>query len=535
LLCLYLHVFFEFLSVGKVAGTKKNKRTHEIVHPPQLINCHPKVTETSYLYIIRMEAKFKPSDENQTVFQQLISGCNDFAILTVKKLPKLAKMSFFVSLGKVEVEIVNRPIEMKLYEEQQLVLLRNYHSMVFRDILGIWKEFFCSTADSYLIVPTKQGVDIDWEMVQNFQNLQQPRERNEIERRKMKFNKPEDYLHKVITPWYRLEQEKQYVVTKVHELVTPFSPFPNSSYATYADYYLDKYQKKIVVQEQFLIEVKGITTYLNLLTPGEGEAGRAKKYNEWMNTEIYIPELCHNYTFPADLWLKATLLPSTLHRLHYLLLAENLRVVFAKHIGIGNENVDPEPLETEKYVINKMFKKNDSKTSFYISNYQAAMGGDSDDSDGGYRKQNRSIVYPNPEETVARPIDPTLKSLCDGVQRMWVADEEPIDLERNWENVYPIEIQHYIKFLAREFNDPSDVNSADSRITCKSGGSARYHQPPRDAICDDPDKYDIKLLYKDSNNSIYSNFNLQQKDVLKAITTAGTDVFDMERYEVLGN
>jgi endoribonuclease Dicer len=274
--------------VGKLAGTKKNKRIHDIVQPFPLVNCHPIAGAEAYLYIIHMEGKFNPVDYNQRVFEKLHSSSNEFGILTTKPLPALAQMSFFVSLGCVEVRIGHEPQVIIVQDELERKLLNNFHNMLFRDVLGIWKAFFSCTSDSYLIVPTCLGTGghtINWPLVRQFQNLQKPRELNEMERRQMmKSQEQVDYLHKVVNPWYRME-EKQYVVTKVHEELTPMSTFPNSSYETYAEYYLDKYGKRIMVPEQPMIEVKGISTYLNLLSPGAGEAGKSKRYSEWTNTE----------------------------------------------------------------------------------------------------------------------------------------------------------------------------------------------------------------------------------------------------------
>ncbi|CAG2068760.1 unnamed protein product, partial [Timema podura] len=41
------------------------------------------------------------------------------------------------------------------------------------------------------------------------------------------------------------------------------------------------------------------------------------------------------YTFPSELWLKATALPTILHRITYLLMAEELRQTLSQQIGIG--------------------------------------------------------------------------------------------------------------------------------------------------------------------------------------------------------
>lgn len=51
--------------------------------------------------------------------------------------------------------------------------------------------------------------------------------------------------------------------------------------------------------------------------------------------EHLIPELCWKINFPALYWLKATTLPSILHRLSQLLIAEDLRKIIAKETNLG--------------------------------------------------------------------------------------------------------------------------------------------------------------------------------------------------------
>jgi endoribonuclease Dicer len=47
------------------------------------------------------------------------------------------------------------------------------------------------------------------------------------------------------------------------------------------------------------------------------------------------------FDFPSVLWLKATCLPTILHRVTYLLLAEELRQNIALDIGVGCAELPP--------------------------------------------------------------------------------------------------------------------------------------------------------------------------------------------------
>lgn len=51
--------------------------------------------------------------------------------------------------------------------------------------------------------------------------------------------------------------------------------------------------------------------------------------------EHLVPELCMQIKFPALYWLKATILPSMLHRISQLLIAEDLRCIIATEANLG--------------------------------------------------------------------------------------------------------------------------------------------------------------------------------------------------------
>ena len=57
--------------------------------------------------------------------------------------------------------------------------------------------------------------------------------------------------------------------------------------------------------------------------------------------ENLVAELCMRFDFPSVLWLKATCLPTILHRVTYLLLAEELRQNIAHDIGVGCAELPP--------------------------------------------------------------------------------------------------------------------------------------------------------------------------------------------------
>lgn len=65
------------------------------------------------------------------------------------------------------------------------------------------------------------------------------------------------------------------------------------------------------------------------------QSGRRRKLDEEGFDETLIPEFCVKFDFPAVYWLKATALPSILHRIHQLMIAEEFRMQVIKEVKLG--------------------------------------------------------------------------------------------------------------------------------------------------------------------------------------------------------
>jgi endoribonuclease Dicer len=57
--------------------------------------------------------------------------------------------------------------------------------------------------------------------------------------------------------------------------------------------------------------------------------------------ENLVAEFCMRFEFPSVLWVKATCLPTILHRVTHLLQAEELRQKVAREIGVGCTELPP--------------------------------------------------------------------------------------------------------------------------------------------------------------------------------------------------
>lgn len=305
----------------------------------------PGLGEKAFAYTLQFTTDFETTPYNEHIVNYLNSK-STYALLLNKKLPKLAKMPLFMTQGQLHVKISEEPIECIIQTDEQLKMLKQFHTMLFKDVLQLWKEFIVkdhrNQENAYLIIPIDNMSTIDWKLIQKFQHLNPTRPYTIAERQNAQYS-PTDYLNKVVTKWYNEHESESFVVTKVREDLTPLSPFDSQSFSTYAAFYAARYNMNIVNKQQFLLEVKALTQRRNFFNNASNKSAEKKKEQ---NSIVLIPELCHNYQYPADLWLKALFLPTILHRVYYMLHAETLRIRINTFLNLNQYfvNYTPKPL-----------------------------------------------------------------------------------------------------------------------------------------------------------------------------------------------
>ncbi|XP_059607608.1 endoribonuclease Dcr-2 [Phlebotomus argentipes] len=494
---------------NKEDGTKKKKRYCDINYPVQLSKCQPEEGKSCFLYIIHTvsdlnEKSGSKVDTNVAVFNKLFRQDRNYAILTTKPLPPLAAMNFFLTDGRVMVKIDQRPVENVVLTEEDLNCLRKFHIVVFRDVLNTMKTKtflamdFTNTNNSILIVPMI-GRRIDMDLVKKFQEMPAVKKTTENERQQQRFE-PKDWLHSVISPWYRSDGNQRYVVTKVEKHLTPESAFPNTMKAsTYAAYYENEYDLYVVNDQQFLIEVKGITNDLMLLNPGMSDRGSKKQVKRSMK-EILVPELCHNFGFPASMWLKALVLPNVLYRMRFMLHADNIRKTIDRYLGVESATeLDALFVDEHKLKVPK-----ETPTS-------------------------RSIFGPV-DDVVVQVENKAGDTLADILDNIFTDHRPPMDVHRNWDKLHQVDLEYYFYFMS--LNDEYErANTRGRTMAALQGVSSGMEQF---AICATPyeEAFNIALLKMEHSGTV----GPQQRDVLCAITASvAQEVFDMERYEVLGD
>lgn len=501
----YHHEYFshweDYKDDKKTAGKRNHRRYHKIKTPIVLQNSAPRVKETNFLYRIIVRPKFEKHKEEE--FAELLSNERGFGILTSKRIPRLCIIRLFQSYGEMEVEIATLPIAVNLKSGDDLKVLQNFHVAIFRDVLKTWENYFALDKMSYLIVPLTEDATIDFALAREFQSVEQPRRLSFDEIKEMKFTRSA-YYNRVINPVYR-DTDQNYVVIAVHENMSPLTPFPNDEYASYKEYIGIRFGIPICKADQPMLEVKGIKKDLNLLFQGAGMTGKKRKREKEHLTEHYIPELCHNYRFPADYWLKATLLPSICNRLHFLLLAEQLRMwLIEEGIDSGaGPQVYKLDVDYQSYD-QREAKSLEQETAEHLENFQEIL------------KQHRENAKENPALDEARHSRALL--LRDRSQL-------PIDIDRNWLSVTEEDIDYYCNFLNQNQNKISPASTF--RLQQLNGLPPR----PDRLLMDVDDRSDISIIHLDGRFQ-----SVQQKDLIKVLTTSNAgDVFDMERLEVLGD
>uniref|UniRef100_A0A182MEF3 Dicer 2 n=1 Tax=Anopheles culicifacies TaxID=139723 RepID=A0A182MEF3_9DIPT len=545
----------------KEVGTMKYVRGYKICYPKETTGGTPSADgESCYVYIIRLRADFDASEriENVKLFNELYNSGNNFGILTRNKLPPLAKIKLFVTLGPIDVVVMPTPVPITLVPDSgELRMLKRFHLMLFRDLLKVWKPFTVLDAlpeeNGFIIVPMLRSEVIDWELVKKFQYLRPATELSTRARQQLRFD-PQDYQLRVVHPWYKNDPDKNHVVVQVREDLRPTSAFPNEKYDSYEAYFKTEHHQVIVRREdQFLIEVKGITTNLNRLHPGgESDGATTTRTRFWEFQEILIPELVHNFEFPAEYWLKATLLPSTLHRVHYLLLAEDIRMDLALNAQIGSVQCE----KLDDVVVDRLLSTVGQK-----SNDRYKQDDDDDDDDDEDDECDDALEVGKEQSEVKSPDRKHLFSLLETIHSEsvsavdqltypWDKNEEPKDLDRNWETLSKIDLDYYSLFVNKynpkagnivntvyrsltESNVEQELAKMDLKSDVKKEPAGV--PMPLPAITDGFERPgEIAMLKLTMENT--ANVCLQQADLLQAITTKSSgDVFNLERFEVLGD
>nr|7W0A_A Chain A, Dicer-2, isoform A [Drosophila melanogaster]7W0A_E Chain E, Dicer-2, isoform A [Drosophila melanogaster]7W0B_A Chain A, Dicer-2, isoform A [Drosophila melanogaster]7W0C_A Chain A, Dicer-2, isoform A [Drosophila melanogaster]7W0D_A Chain A, Dicer-2, isoform A [Drosophila melanogaster]7W0D_F Chain F, Dicer-2, isoform A [Drosophila melanogaster]7W0E_A Chain A, Dicer-2, isoform A [Drosophila melanogaster]8HF0_A Chain A, Dicer-2, isoform A [Drosophila melanogaster]8HF0_D Chain D, Dic len=519
---------------------KSKDRTYKTECPLEFYDALPRVGEICYAYEIFLEPQFESCEYTEHMYLNLQTPRN-YAILLRNKLPRLAEMPLFSNQGKLHVRVANAPLEVIIQNSEQLELLHQFHGMVFRDILKIWHPFFVldrrSKENSYLVVPLILGAGeqkcFDWELMTNFRRLPQSHGSNVQQREQQPAPRPEDFEGKIVTQWYA-NYDKPMLVTKVHRELTPLSYMEkNQQDKTYYEFTMSKYGNRIgdvVHKDKFMIEVRDLTEQLTFYVHNRGKFNAKSKAKMKV---ILIPELCFNFNFPGDLWLKLIFLPSILNRMYFLLHAEALRKRFNTYLNLhllpfNGTDYMPRPLE-----IDYSLKRNVDPLGNVIPTEDI--------------EEPKSLLEPMPTKS----IEASVANLeITEFENPWQKYMEPVDLSRNLLSTYPVELDYYYHFSVGNVCEMNEMDFEDKEYWAKN----QFHMPTGNIYGNRtpaktnanvpalmPSKPTVRgkvkpLLILQKTVSKEHITPAEQGEFLAAITaSSAADVFDMERLEILGN
>ncbi|KAK4883339.1 hypothetical protein RN001_006658 [Aquatica leii] len=493
------------------AGGIKKRRVHSKQIP---IVCTGKILSNAnvYLHLIEFTPLFSThSNISMNMIHQLYQSELRFGFISAQFLPKLCKFSVFVTAGEI---LVNLKLNYKtiVLTTEQLESLKRFHCLIFADILKVLKSFLVidndGEVDGFLVVPIRKKndfCDIDFDVSYTHKEvIDEKLEPSYEERKRLEVNK-ESYLGKIVTPWYRRD-EQVYLVTNVCTDLNAYSQFPSDEFQTYRSYYKEKYDKDLVNGGQPLLLVKGLSKRLNCLKPRliGNKRSREKVYEDV--EEHLIPELCVKQEIPAALWIQAMLLPSVLYRLLSLIQAEELRSIIALESGMGLRFL-PEQEEWSPLVFDKHVMTYENNEIPKVNNPE------------GVSDELTEVDFKLPMiEMIGLCQDFATKKLND--EYSWDIEEEPIDIERNL-NVTLMDVQYFENFISQPL-------AYSDRI--RKNHLVRTALP---AIT-----YDVSYVYKDIKllNPRENQRGPELVDVYTALTTAkNNDVINLERMETLGD
>lgn len=496
----------DFDTCGKKAnakpGTKSRLRVYDRKVPRWMTGCTPKPNEMTYIHLIRISPNYNCQNTNRhTTFYNLLSLSNNFALLTSNKWPKVCEFPMFMNIGEVNIKMEEN-YAVKRFSQIELNEIFEFHCLLVSTALPNKKRFLVKDLDdgdySYYITPVFEipphGFQIDWNIIKTHKTIPAAKRISNEERGHMVITK-EKYQEKVVIPWYRpIDFKLKYIVTNVCEDLSPLSPFPSENYASYAQYFSDRYNCKVININQPLIEVRAISQKHNCLLPrGKIKLGKRKQRDEEDLEEILVPELCCLLEFPAVYLLKVTVIPSIMHRLSLLFLAEELRMKISSEVGLGKT------LLTNDFVWERL------KCDETVFNM-----------DDDHPNQLKSTIEVS--NMLASEMESLNPSDCP-----WDKADEPCDIDRNLETVDLLSIIYYDKFVNMILDIP-DRGEKFLKSNAFSGNRAHG----LDSSSTVPK---IPFLTLDRNSPGPQLSELMQ--VL--ISNSGNDITNYERLETLGD
>ncbi|XP_065351685.1 endoribonuclease Dicer-like [Cloeon dipterum] len=393
-------------------GTKAMRRIHSTIPPSVMTDCAPKPDSELYLLSINITPTYEITTDQSnlytTVYNLLKSKKENFAILSSKPWPCICDFPIFDSHGIFQISI-GRVCKTLEVDSSTLEKVRAFHSYLFGKLLNLDRSFlawnFECGLNNYLIAPVTEDLTLDSKCLE--QNFSQSLEPYDIE-------KFDDLLLKVIVPTYKNKDLVNYVITNLLWNVNPLTSFPSPNYDSYFEYYSQKWGKTVKNLTQPMVEVKRMPSNINYFKPRALTLNKLEKRllmeeSSGENTEKLIPELCHlsghNRVVTSEMWFKAMLLPSILHRALILLHADELRSKINADCGVGPASVNKwTDLEVSPLFRSHIPEAKNKRSGFGLPKITCHVP----------KVNEKMCSWQQSQDDTPEPIDPD-RHLCEGV------------------------------------------------------------------------------------------------------------------------
>ncbi|MPC24342.1 Endoribonuclease dcr-1 [Portunus trituberculatus] len=266
--------------------------------------------------------KSKPFNSNQvTIDSKDMNMSVGFLCKETLRLPPFPLYSPKWNEVIVKIQLISESMDL---DPITVNYVEHFHKVVFETLLDINPNLFdyFPQKTSLLILPLVGGL-IDTLLLSDIASRETLRTFEAVNPPNRLFNfERSDFEDAIIYPLYlTASDEPMYYVTEIEDQMSPQDKFPDNYYSSYEDYFCSRYNLKISNKYQPLLTVKHLPKDLNNLKMIV-QRGKGKKKGQ--EPPKFMPELCGILPLKASLWWQIMMIPSVLHRLNSLCLAEEM-------------------------------------------------------------------------------------------------------------------------------------------------------------------------------------------------------------------
>lgn len=246
----------------------KRKGAYHRRIPSCLTNCRPLAEKPAFLYLIEFQLVKPCVDTTKLFFPSTVE--TKLAILTSQIIPTICPFPLLTRTGEILVNI--KGVDSVVLTEGQIANLEKFHRFIFQDVIFLWRREieFDETRSKmkYLIVPIRSDTHkIDFTFVECMIN-HSPISWEEKPYPSGNFNfQQTTFSDAVVVPFYKpFGIFNAFYVDIVSDL-TVRSPFPETTFVSYASYFYLKYNLSLSDLDQRLIQVSREISGKNFLIP----------------------------------------------------------------------------------------------------------------------------------------------------------------------------------------------------------------------------------------------------------------------------